>query len=235
MANINASTWHSELQFLEVIRLEGHGFSHDEVLLSRDMYLLQLCSGVDENATSASAQLVFAPIDESFADDAPLLPSGFRVIPLDTKMDGPSATRTLDLASALEVGPGGASRASVEASGTCNRSVLTIAFQFSYENHLRESVAAMARSYVRAVMASVQRVAVAIAPSRLGPQIGMKHPPASPEALTLASWIGRSYRAHTGADIRWSDTEDADSPLALLWKHSDAILCCSLKVSSAAH
>jgi homeobox-leucine zipper protein len=86
MANINASTWHSELQFLEVIRLEGHGFSHDEVLLSRDMYLLQLCSGVDENATSASAQLVFAPIDESFADDAPLLPSGFRVIPLDTKM-----------------------------------------------------------------------------------------------------------------------------------------------------
>uniref|UniRef100_A0A0E0RJY0 Homeobox domain-containing protein n=1 Tax=Oryza rufipogon TaxID=4529 RepID=A0A0E0RJY0_ORYRU len=230
-------------EFLEVIRLEGHGFSHDEVLLSRDMYLLQgvlqledellkkggLCSGVDENATSASAQLVFAPIDESFADDAPLLPSGFRVIPLDTKMDGPSATRTLDLASALEVGPGGASRASVEASGTCNRSVLTIAFQFSYENHLRESVAAMARSYVRAVMASVQRVAVAIAPSRLGPQIGMKHPPASPEALTLASWIGRSYRAHTGADIRWSDTEDADSPLALLWKHSDAILCCSLK------
>jgi hypothetical protein len=42
MANINASTWHSELQFLEVIRLEGHGFSHDEVLLSRDMYLLQV-------------------------------------------------------------------------------------------------------------------------------------------------------------------------------------------------
>uniref|UniRef100_A0A0D9Y1D3 Homeobox domain-containing protein n=1 Tax=Leersia perrieri TaxID=77586 RepID=A0A0D9Y1D3_9ORYZ len=217
-------------EFLEVIRLEGHGFSHDEVLLSRDMYLLQLCCGVDENATSASAQLVFAPIDESFADDAPLLPSGFRVIPLDTKTDVPSATRTLDLASALEVGPGGASRASTDASGACNtRSVLTIAFQFSYENHLRESVAAMARSYVRAVMASVQRVAVAIAPSRLGPQIGMKHPPASPEAITLASWIGRSYRAHTGADIRWSDTEDADSPLALLWKHSDAILCCSLK------
>ncbi|KAL5224540.1 hypothetical protein ABZP36_011179 [Zizania latifolia] len=217
-------------EFLEVIRLEGHGFGHDEVLLPRDMYLLQLCSGVDENAASASAQLVFAPIDESFADDAPLLPSGFRVIPLDTKMDVPSATRTLDLASALEVGPGGVSHASTDASGTCNmRSVLTIAFQFSYENHLRESVAAMARNYVRAVMASVQRVAVAIAPSRFGPQIGMKHPPASPEALTLASWIGRSYRVHTGSDIRWSDTEDANSPLAFLWKHNDAILCCSLK------
>jgi homeobox-leucine zipper protein len=47
--------------------------------------LLQLCSGVDENASGACAQLVFAPIDESFADDAPLLPSGFRVIPLETK------------------------------------------------------------------------------------------------------------------------------------------------------
>ncbi|XP_062204308.1 homeobox-leucine zipper protein HOX33 isoform X2 [Phragmites australis] len=217
-------------EFLEVIRLEGHGFSHDEMLLSRDMFLLQLCSGVDEIAPGACAQLVFAPIDESFADDAPLLPSGFRVIPLDGKTDVPSATRTLDLASALEVGSGGASRASNDASGASNmRSVLTIAFQFSFENHLRESVAAMGRQYVRAVMASVQRIAMAIAPSRIGSQIEMKHPPASPEALTLARWIGRSYRVHTGAEIRWSDTEDADSPLMLLWKHSDAILCCSLK------
>lgn len=47
--------------------------------------LWQLCSGVDENSIGACAQLVFAPIDESFADDAPLLPSGFRVIPLDPK------------------------------------------------------------------------------------------------------------------------------------------------------
>lgn len=45
----------------------------------------QLCSGVDENAAGACAQLVFAPIDESFGDEAPLLPSGFRVIPLDPK------------------------------------------------------------------------------------------------------------------------------------------------------
>lgn len=48
-------------------------------------FLWQLCSGVDENTVGACAQLVFAPIDESFADDAPLLPSGFRVIPLESK------------------------------------------------------------------------------------------------------------------------------------------------------
>lgn len=47
----------------------------------------QLCSGVDETSGSCS-QLVFAPIDESFGDDAPLLPSGFRLIPLDSKTVG---------------------------------------------------------------------------------------------------------------------------------------------------
>lgn len=45
----------------------------------------QLCSGVDENAVGAFSELIFAPIDELFPDDAPLLPSGFRVIPLDSK------------------------------------------------------------------------------------------------------------------------------------------------------
>ncbi|XP_037443286.1 homeobox-leucine zipper protein HOX32-like [Triticum dicoccoides] len=218
-------------EFLEVIRLEGHSLCHDEVVLSRDMYLLQLCSGVDENAAGACAQLVFAPIDESFADDAPLLPSGFRVIPLDAKTDAPSATRTLDLASTLEVGPGG-TRAPSDASSTSNtRSVLTIAFQFSYENHLRESVAAMARQYVRTVVASVQRVAMAIAPSRPGGQLEMKNPPGSPEAHTLARWIGRSYRFHTGAELLCTESQSADASLKALWQHSDSIMCCSLKAA----
>lgn len=46
---------------------------------------LQICSGIDENAVGMCAELVFAPIDEMFPDDAPLLPSGFRVIPLISK------------------------------------------------------------------------------------------------------------------------------------------------------
>ncbi|TVU49090.1 hypothetical protein EJB05_00381, partial [Eragrostis curvula] len=217
---------------LEIVRSEGQGLCHDEALLSRDMLLLQLCNGVDENAPGACAQLVFAPIDESFTDDAPLLPSGFRVIQLDGKADVPSSTRTLDLASALDVGSGGELRASKDAPGAGNvRSVLTIAFQFPFENHLRDSVAAMARQYVRSVLAAVQKIAMVLSPSRIGSLIEMKHPPGSPEAHTLARWISKSYRAHTGADICWSDTEDVESPLKLLWKHSDAILCCSLKAS----
>ncbi|KAK1378629.1 hypothetical protein POM88_025373 [Heracleum sosnowskyi] len=143
-------------EFLEVVRLEGHTFSPEDIALARDMYLLQLCSGLDENATGGCAQLVFAPIDETCDDDAPLLPSGFRVIPLDPKSDKPSANRTLDLASTLEVGPGGARPpGEADLSNYNVRSVLTIAFQFTYENHLRDNVAVMARQYVRSVISPV--------------------------------------------------------------------------------
>ncbi|KAL5771870.1 hypothetical protein ACOSP7_011479 [Xanthoceras sorbifolium] len=223
-------------EFLEVVRLEGHAFSPEDVALARDMYLLQLCSGVDENAVGSCAQLVFAPIDESFADDAPLLPSGFRVIPLDSKTvtDGPAATRTLDLASALEVGSG-ATRAvgETELNNYTSRSVLTIAFQFTFENHLRDNVASMARQYVRSVVGSVQRVAMAIAPSRLSSHVGPKPLPGSPEALTLARWICRSYRIHTGGDLLQVESPAGDALLKQLWHHSDAIMCCSLKTNAS--
>ncbi|GMH01417.1 hypothetical protein Nepgr_003256 [Nepenthes gracilis] len=219
---------------LEVVRIEGHPFSPEDVPLMRDMYLLQLCSGVDENAIGSCAQLVFAPIDESFADDAPLLPSGFRVIPLDPKPDGPRASRTLDLASTLEVG-GGTARQSGEgnSSGYNLRSVLTVAFQFTFESHFRDSVATMARQYVRSVVGSVQRVALAIAPCRLNSFIGPKSLPGSPEALTLARWISRSYRIQTGAELLCLDSQAGDAVLKQLWQHSDAIFCCSLKSNAS--
>jgi len=217
-------------EFLEVIKLEGHGLTQEEAVLSRDMFLLQLCSGIDENAAGACAELVFAPIDESFADDAPLLPSGFRVIPLESRTDGSGGpNRTLDLASALEVGSAG-TRTSGDSGANSNlRSVLTIAFQFTYESHLRENVAAMARQYVRSVVASVQRVAMALAPSRLSAHVGPRPPPGTPEALTLARWICQSYRLHIGVDLFRADCEASESVLKLLWHHSDAIMCCSVK------
>lgn len=99
------------------------------------------------------------------------------------------------MASTLEVGPGGARSAGEADLNSYNlRSVLTIAFQFTFENHFRDNVAAMARQYVRSVVGSVQRVAMAIAPSRLSSHMGPKPLPGSPEALTLAQWVFRSYR-----------------------------------------
>jgi transketolase C-terminal domain/subunit len=68
---------------------------------------------MDENAVGTCAELVFAPIDASFADDAPLLPSGFRIIPLDSAKEASSPNRTLDLTSALETGPVGSEVANV--------------------------------------------------------------------------------------------------------------------------
>ncbi|KAF5954550.1 hypothetical protein HYC85_007406 [Camellia sinensis] len=58
--------------------------------------------------------------------------------------DASSPNRTLDLASALEVGPTG-NRGSGDYSGHdgSGKSVMTIAFQFAFEIHLQENIAAM--------------------------------------------------------------------------------------------
>ncbi|XP_077210846.1 homeobox-leucine zipper protein ATHB-15-like [Tasmannia lanceolata] len=217
-------------EFLEVIKLENIGHGQEDIITTRDLFLLQLCSGVDDNAVGTCAELVFAPIDASFADEAPLLPSGFRIIPLDSGVNASSPNRTLDLASALDVGATG-NRVSGDYSGSCGsmRSVMTIAFQFAFENHLQENVASMARQYVRSIISSVQRVAVALSNSRLGSHGGLRLPPGTPEALTLARWICHSYRSHLGMELLKSCSEGGESVLKMLWHHSDAIMCCSLK------
>ncbi|KAJ6344974.1 hypothetical protein OIU78_007787 [Salix suchowensis] len=228
-------------QLLEVIRLEGHSFAQEDAFVSRDIHLLQICSGIDENAVGACSELVFAPIDEMFPDDAPLLPSGFRVIPLESKtkdvQEALTTNRTLDLTSSLEVGLA-TNHASVDGSSCHLRSVLTIAFQFPFESNLQDNVATMARQYVRSVISSVQRVATAITPSGLNPALGPKLSAGSPEALTLAHWICQSYWQvspqvlscyHLGAELLRSDSVGGDSVLKHLWHHPDAILCCSLE------
>ncbi|CAA2973088.1 homeobox-leucine zipper REVOLUTA [Olea europaea subsp. europaea] len=220
-------------EMLEVIRLEGHSLGQEDAFISRDIHLLQMCSGVDENAVGACSELVFAPIDEMFPDDAPLVPSGFRIIPLDSKpgdsQDTLTAQRTLDLTSSLEVGPETNHGVGNASSSYSARSVLTIAFQFPFESNLQDNVAAMARQYVRSVISSVQRVAMAISPSGLSPTLGPKLSPGSPEALTLAHWICQSYSFHVGTELVRADAIEGESILKTLWHHQDAILCCSLK------
>ncbi|CAA2987512.1 homeobox-leucine zipper REVOLUTA [Olea europaea subsp. europaea] len=221
-------------EMLEVIRLEGHSLGQEDAFISRDIHLLQMCSGVDENAVGACSELVFAPIDEIFPDDVPLVPSGFRIIPLDSKpgdsQDTLTAQRTLDLTSNLEVDPETNHGAGNATSSYSARSVLTIAFQFPFESNLQDNVATMARQYVRSVISSVQRVSMAISPLGLTPTFGPKLSPGSPEAITLAHWICQSYSFHVGTELVMADTIGAESILKTLWRHQDAILCCSLKV-----
>lgn len=105
------------------------------------------------------------------------------------------STRTLDLASILEVGS-----SKNQPSGDKNtdyhsqRSILTIAFQFPYEAHLEDTVSFMARQYVRSIVASVQRVSMAITGGRSGHNIEQKLLPAAPEAVILARWLCNSYK-----------------------------------------
>ncbi|KAJ0242252.1 Homeobox-leucine zipper protein ATHB-15 [Hirschfeldia incana] len=217
---------------MEVIKLEGLGHSPEDAIVPRDVFLLQLCSGMDENAVGTCAELIFAPIDASFADDAPLLPSGFRIIPLDsTKQEVSSPNRTLDLASALEIGSAGTTKASTDQSGNsaCARSVMTIAFEFGIESHMQEHVASMARQYVRGIISSVQRVALALSPSHISSQVGLRTPLGTPEAQTLARWICQSYRCYMGVELLKSTSEGNESVLKNLWHHTDAIICCSMK------
>lgn len=106
-----------------------------------------------------------------------------------------SPNRTLDLASALEIGSAGNKACSnYTATSGSTRSVMTIAFEFAFESHMQENVASMARQYVRSIISSVQRVALALSPSRLDGNGGVRPQLGPPEAQTLARWICQSYR-----------------------------------------
>ncbi|KAM7255569.1 hypothetical protein ACFE04_008467 [Oxalis oulophora] len=212
---------------LEVVKLEGISHFPEDAMMPQDMFLLQLCSGMDENAVGSCAEIIFAPIDASFADNAPLLPSGFRIIPLDSGKEASTPNRTLDLTSAFDIGSAG-NKASNDSSAnsSCIRSVMTIAFEFAFESHMQEHVAALARQYVRNIISSVQRVALSLSPSHLGSHAGLRL--GTPEAETLCRWICHSHRLYMGADLLKSTGQGSET-LKTLWHHSDAIICCSLK------
>jgi homeobox-leucine zipper protein len=144
--------------------------------------------------------------------------------------DGLGLSRTLDLASTLEVGTDASRETGAVMMNSNLRSVLTIAFQFAYEAHTREACASMARRYVRTVVASVQRVAMALAPSHLPANLGgTQLPPGSPDTVILAHRILQSYRLHLGMELTSSEPGDDEGLFKAFWHHSDAILCCAWK------
>ncbi|KAI3873464.1 hypothetical protein MKW98_008116 [Papaver atlanticum] len=86
----------------------------------------------------------------------------------------------------------------------------------------------MARKYVRSIVSSIQRVALALPLSNLSPQSGLRPPPGSPEAQTLAHWISNSYRRFMGAELLKFNGEASESILKTLWHQSDPIMYASL-------
>jgi len=214
-------------EFLEVIKIGNANYQ--DTVMNRDLFLLQMYNGVDDNMIGTCSELIFAPIDASFSDDSPLLPSGFRIIPIDSPLDTSSPNCTLDLASTLEAGT---PRSRISGgTGVNSKAVMTIAFQFAFESHLQDSVAAMARQYMRSIISSAQRIALALSSSRLVSHASVRLvPPVTQEAETLSRWIVQSYRFHFGAElIKSADGNGSGSVLEALWNHNSAILCCSLK------
>ncbi|XP_028083976.1 homeobox-leucine zipper protein REVOLUTA-like [Camellia sinensis] len=217
-------------EILEMIRLEGRGLSKKNSVLFQDIHLLQICNGVEDNAIGACSELIFAPINSMLRDDAPLLSSGFRVLPLDSttchRLDMMSPQRITNLLSNLKVT---SHEAGSSSSSNDSKSVLIVAFQFPFENHLLEEVATMAREYIVKVISSVQRVAWAIQSPGLIPHVGLRLTAASPEAVTLANWICHSYSSSFGAELLRSSCQSGDSVLKQFWYHRVAIICCSVK------
>lgn len=138
-----------------------------------------------------------------------------------------SPNRTLDLASALEIGPAG-NKASNDysANSGCVRSVMTIAFEFAFESHMQEHVASMARQYVRSIISSVQRVALALSPSHLSSHAGLRTPLGTPEAQTLARWICQSYRCVSYYFLTYIYEHNQSIPLSGGWGIAGCYLPC---------
>uniref|UniRef100_A0A0E0AEH4 START domain-containing protein n=1 Tax=Oryza glumipatula TaxID=40148 RepID=A0A0E0AEH4_9ORYZ len=169
------------LQFLEVIKL-GNTRNYQDTLVHRDLFLLQMYNGVEESSAGTCSELIFAPIDASFSDDSPLLPSGFYIIPIDS----PLSNCMLDLASMLEAATPRSRISGINSSGCAaaasSKAVMTIAFQFAFESHLQGSVPAMAQQYMCSIISSVQRIAVVLSSSRLippGVAAATQHAPAT--------------------------------------------------------
>ncbi|XP_022555967.2 homeobox-leucine zipper protein ATHB-15-like [Brassica napus] len=212
-------------EFMEAIKLEGLGHS---LKMQSSQETSSFYNGMDENAVGTWAELIFAQLMLLLL----MMHLCFLLVFTLSLLTPQSPNQALDLVSVLEIGPARTTKASTDQSGnsgTCAISVMTIAFEFGVESHMQEHVASMARQYVRGILSPVQRVSLALSPSHISSQVGLRTPLGTPEAQTLARWICQSYRSYMGVELLKSNGEGSESILKNLWHHTDAIICCSMK------
>nr|ANH56717.1 class III homeodomain-leucine zipper protein [Spirogyra pratensis] len=243
-------------EVLELVKLENNLL--DSSMLPQNNFLIQLSSISDQPSSPSSsflsspspplyaANLIFSPVDTNWnSESVPLLCSGFQIVSLNKSTNDSNApTRTLDLASMLENQTlPETSQASREASS--QRSVLTIAFQFVYTHVARDSVALIARQYVRNMVSSIQRAAMAISPPKPVLQTMNPIPPpksvnsmmpippsssiGSVDALLMARRILQNYRTYVGSDLILVDHLQPQELLQAFWNFKDAIICIAWK------
>jgi hypothetical protein len=86
--------------------------------------------------------------------------------------------------------------------------------------HLQDSIAIMARQYVRSILSSVQRMSMTISPSQSGLNTGHKIISGFPEAATLVQWICQSYQyVHLSFSIHFQAFYCQGSCARVTWIH----------------
>nr|AWD38909.1 class III homeodomain-leucine zipper protein [Ceratopteris pteridoides] len=213
-------------EVLEVIRVQKSRSESGEDILQSDDFLLQLCSGMEDIATGDHAQLIFASIDTSFPDDAPLLPSGFRVMNLGAAREKIPSSETLDLASSLEERSSDTKspwRKSQLVQG--QSSLVTIAFQHVYKAENRDIMVLNMQQHVQTLVEILQQAANSFCP----------HVPPVPltnnnlEALVLVQQIADSYRSYLGQDLFPGIGRNPEAIFKSFWSLRDSIICCAWK------
>nr|AIV98134.1 class III HD-Zip protein HDZ1 [Cunninghamia lanceolata] len=216
-------------EFLELIKLESSGQEND--IASNEAFILQLCNGLNETTSRGWAQLVFAPVDSSLSDDLPLLPSGFRIITINNYMDQCSLSRTLDLTSHLEGGPEARRLHTAGEFDVCfYSSVLTVAFQWTYEAETRDLVALKAHHYAQRVLEFVKKAVLLLRPACGTSQTAIRPYVFSLESKMLVYTMMQKYRSCFGMDLfKTGNSANCDIIFRAFWNHQDAIVCCASK------
>ncbi|MCO5554488.1 hypothetical protein L7F22_008017 [Adiantum nelumboides] len=213
-------------EVLEVVRVQRSRLGRGEDILPSDDFLLQLCCGMEEIAAGEHAQLIFAPIDATVPDDAPLLPSGFRVLCLGVSKERSASSETLDLASSLEDRTTNGrllwskSHALQEQS-----SLVTIAFQYMYKAESRDIMALSAQRHVQALVDVLQQAAITLRPLP-SPTVSLQ---SGVEALVLVQQIADSYRSYLGHELLPCTGGNPEAMFKNFWSLRDSIICCAWK------
>lgn len=212
-------------EVLEVVRLETHKSLEADDASQHETFMLQLCTGLDESSTGGHAQLIFAPINASIPNNAPLLPSGFRIFCLNDCMDTSRFSRTLDLASTLESEPDSNRLTNSHASWSYRQHVvLTMAFQFMYEENMHGTIALKAQRYVQGLLDFVQTATNLLSPRLIcGSDLIL-----GSESFTLVCQIADSFRLCLGRDLL-ATNGTAEAVLKSFNSLKDAIVCCAWK------
>ncbi|KAL8533111.1 hypothetical protein ACS0TY_009383 [Phlomoides rotata] len=196
-----------EDESLENIRFKYIGDRQLDIPPPRELHHLQICSGLEDVGFGDCSELIFAPIDTKFPNDAKLLSAGFRIYLLGSNAGtNSSANQT---------------------------SVLLVAFQFPFdEDNLLEDVAAMARDYIRYVMSYVKSISheallPAPNPAVANPAMAFNSTSTQTFAFNLAMLMCQGYRSTLGVDMLGFNSQSAVPMLDQMQNHPYAIFCYS--------